>query len=104
MRARWNEVLGEAFVHIASIRHLDDIYNEFFILDFVENPELPLANPIARILPRELLATTRSRIGGEFLNPCHDELTCLLSIDRFNFFGRGALDDQLIFCHCASYS
>lgn len=97
-------MLGEVFVHIATICHLDDVDDEFVILDFVENPELPLANPVARILPRELLATMRSWIGGEFLNPFHDALACLLPIDRFDLIGRGTLDDQLIVCHCASFS
>ena len=38
VKVRWPEVLGEVFVHIATIRNLDDVHNEFVILDFIENP------------------------------------------------------------------
>ncbi len=47
---RWNEVLGDAFIHITTIRNLDDVHNEFVILDFIENPERSVANPITRVL------------------------------------------------------
>jgi len=39
-------VLGEFFVHVATIRHPDDAHDEFRVLDFIENPDWALANPI----------------------------------------------------------
>ena len=104
MWARWNEASGEASVHIATIRHLDDVHNEFIILDFVENPEGPLADPIARMPPRELFASRRAWILSEFLNPLYYALTGFLLTDRFDLFRCRAFDDQLIACHCVSSS
>ena len=99
-----DEVLAEGLVHIATIRHFDDVHDEFIILDFVENPEGSLADPIARMLPRELFASMRSRILSEFLNPLDYALTRFLLTDRFDLFRRRAFDDQLIACHCVSSS
>ena len=104
MRVRWNELLGETSVHIATICHLNDEHNEFIILDFVENPEESLADPTAWMLPRELFATTRSRIVREFLNLLYYALTFFLLTDRFDLLCRRALDDKLIACHCVSFS
>ena len=72
---------SEAFVHIATISHFHYVHNEFFILDFVENPEGSLADPIARVFPRELFAAMRSRILSESLNPIDDALTNFLLTD-----------------------
>lgn len=96
--------LRKAFVHIATIRHLYDVHNEFFIPNFIKNPNWTLTDPIARMLPRELFAAARSRIRRELLNPLYHPLTRFLSIDRFDLFGRRALDDQPIACHCVSFS
>jgi len=97
-------VLGELFVHIATIRHLYDVHNEFFIPNFEKDPDWTLTNPIARMLPRDLFTAARSRIRREFSNPLYHPSTRFLSIDRFNLFGRRMLDDQLIACHCVSFS
>ena len=104
VRVRWNEVLGDAFIHIATIRNLDDVHNEFVILDFIENPERSLANPITLVLSRQFFATMRSRILCEPLDSFNDALTGFLLTDRFDLFGRRAFDDQSIACHCASFS
>ena len=97
-------MLGEASIHIATISHFHHIHDEFFILDFVEDPEGPLADPITRVFPGQPFAAMRSRILGECLNPFDDTLARLLLADRFDLFGRRALDDELIACHCASIS
>ena len=74
-------ILGEAFVHIATIRHLNDAHNQFIILDFVKNPEGSLADPIAQMFPRKLFAAMRTRILCESLNPLDDALTRFLLTD-----------------------
>ena len=95
---------GNAFVHIATICHLYDVHNKFIIFDFVENPEGTLPDPIAWVFSRELLASMRSRILGEFLNPFDYAPTRFLLTDQFDLFRRRALDDELIACHCVSIS
>ena len=97
-------MLGGAPVHLSTIGHFDDKYNEFFVLDLIENPERALPDSITSVLPRELLATTRSWIRRKLLDSLNHALAHFLLIDRFNLFGRGALDDEPIACHCAAFS
>jgi len=68
-------------VHIATIRHLYNIDDEFIILDFVEDPEWSLADPIARMSSRKLFAPMRARTLSERLNPLDYASTRILLTD-----------------------
>jgi len=82
---------------MSDLHHRDP---EDLILDFVEDPVIPLTNPIP-ILARELLGTYRTRVVGEGLN-ARNNTPPILRGQLSQLFGGGPLDLDAITCHAAS--
>ena len=81
--------------------HLDDEDEELVIFDGIQDPVASLSDPVF-VLPREFFASWGSGILSELQKAFDNPLAVLFQRDGFDFFDRGGLDQQPIFCHAAS--
>ncbi len=76
--------------------------DELRVSDGIDDAIVTDANAVAVGLTRELLATGRTRISGQPANPGDKADTVFFLVHGFDFFGRGAFDDDSIACHAAA--
>jgi hypothetical protein len=91
----------DLFVDVLPVTNLQDVNDQYFILNLIHNPVTPLPYSVVRTA-RQLFASVGPWIGGQLLNVLYDALSILLGANRTNLFLSTACDKDLITGHLPS--
>ena len=83
-------------IDLASVADLDDLDDDFPVVDGVHNPIVADTQPIRRLAPRKLLAGTGSRVSGEYLNRIDNAWSVWRVVNRLKLRRGRRLDGQSV--------
>jgi hypothetical protein len=83
------------------LSHLDDVYDEFVVLDRVDDSILALPQSVL-VTPREFFTPRWTRLLGEVSDAADDPLSISLAIRAFDFFDCRRFEEYSIFFHAFS--
>lgn len=75
-----------------------DMHDETIVLNGVDDPVLPLANPVG-LPPCQLQGPRRTRVVCQCRDARYNLLTLFFLGDVLDLFGNGAGENDVIFCH-----
>lgn len=80
---------------------LDYLHNQVLIFDGIEDAITSLSYTVL-LLAGDFLDAVGARVVGQLEDTLDQSLTILLRGNSFDFFDRGRLNQEPIFCHAAS--
>ena len=92
---------GMSAVHFAPVADSDHLDDSRIVIDGVNNPVRPLPDAVPVVVPSKFLASGRSRVATQGLDPMDDSPAIALPRNSLEFPSGGLLDAEAISCHGA---
>jgi hypothetical protein len=92
---------GGSAIDVLAMPDSDDEDHQLRVTDRVDDPIPAYSDAVPIVLAGELFATGGPGIIGQRTDAGDDALTILLLVNGLDLFGRGRLDQDLIFSHAA---